>query len=96
MSVSLDKHGGKESESSSDPRTCSQLNVATAGNSSANRATVPWREALELWLRWNSMYERVTELAYDGRENQQHLEDLMDQMDQIRRRAVNLSADLIK
>ena len=96
MSVSLDKQGGKESESSSDPRACSPLNVVTADTASANRATVPWREALELWLRWNSMYERVTELAYDGRENQQHLEDLMDQMDQVRRRAINLSTGLLK
>ncbi len=96
MSVSLDKQGGKESESSSDPRACSPLNVVAADDPNANRATAPWREALELWLRWNSMYERVTEVAYDGRENQQHLEDLMDQMDQIRLRAVDLSADLIK
>ena len=49
MSVSLDKQGGRESKSSSDPRACSPLNVVAADDPSANRATAPWREALELW-----------------------------------------------
>lgn len=58
-------------------------------------AQLRWREALVCWLRWNEAYENVTAIMYDKRQNPEQLEQLMDQMDALRRRAVELSEQLL-
>lgn len=52
-------------------------------------------EALSLWLQWNRAYGQVTAFMYREGGDQQELEDLMDQMDQLRDRAVKLSRELV-
>ena len=54
-----------------------------------------WKEALELWLRWNHCYEHVTAEAFAASGDQRRLEDLMDEMDQVRRQALALTARLL-
>ena len=53
------------------------------------------QDALLLWLRWNSAYERSTAALYDARQNPREQEQIMDQMDQLRQQAVNLSRELL-
>ena len=72
----------------------------TSGNESSNGCSDPsqldtWREAVGLWLDWNSAYEHVTEQLFALGHDQRRLEEVMDQMDQIRRRAICLSRQLI-
>jgi hypothetical protein len=54
-----------------------------------------WAEAVMLWLSWNSTYEKVTQRMYQDNKNPEKLQALMDEMDQLRRRAVVLSEELI-
>ena len=54
-----------------------------------------YQDALLLWLRWNSAYERSTAALYDARQNPREQEEIMDQMDQLRQQAVNLSRELL-
>ena len=57
---------------------------------------VAWQQALQLWLAWNTAYEHVTEEAFRAGSDQQRLEDLMDQMDQVRQQALKLSRRLLE
>jgi hypothetical protein len=52
-------------------------------------------EALLMWLKWNDAYERSTTTLFDQRDNPRLAEDLMDQMDQLRRQVAELSRDLL-
>jgi hypothetical protein len=54
-----------------------------------------FRDALVLWLRWNEAYERVTANMFCSGDDRRQLEALMDQMDQLRRRAIKLSHELL-
>lgn len=54
-----------------------------------------WREALVCWLRWNEAYEHVNATMFDKRHSPEQLERLMDQMDELRRRAIGLSHELL-
>jgi hypothetical protein len=54
-----------------------------------------WKEALELWLRWNECYEHVSAEAFAAGGDQRCLEDLMDEMDRVRQQALDLSRRLL-
>lgn len=54
-----------------------------------------WREALVLWLRWNQAYEHVTERMFQSGQNPARLQEMMDQMDDLRREAVVQSQQLL-
>jgi hypothetical protein len=54
-----------------------------------------WREALVLWLRWNQAYEHVAEQMLQAGHDPARLEQLMDQMDELRREAVAQSHQLL-
>lgn len=54
-----------------------------------------WREALVLWLRWNQAYEHVTERMFQAGHNPAQLQEMMDQMDDLRREAVAQSQQLL-
>lgn len=54
-----------------------------------------WREALVLWLRWNQAYEHVTEQMFQAGQDPARLQQLMDQMDDLRREAVAQSQQLL-
>ena len=49
------------------------------------------RQALALWMQWNEAYERATSRMFDVGANPAQLEAVMDQMDEVRRRAVELT-----
>jgi len=65
--------------------------------SESQRADLPSRgaEALHLWLRWNSAYEHITEDMFRAGQDQRKLESLMDQMDQLRQQAIDLSRSVL-
>ena len=54
-----------------------------------------YQDALLLWLRWNNAYERVTAAIYDARQDPKKQEQLMDEMDQLRQQAVEISHELL-
>jgi len=56
---------------------------------------IKWKEALMLWLSWNSTYEKVTARMCKPGQDQQKLEAMMDEMDRLRRQAIDLSEKLI-
>lgn len=55
-----------------------------------------WQEAVMLWLSWNSTYEKLTAKMYRPGTDQRKIEALMDEMDQLRTRAIDLSEELIR
>ena len=63
----------------------------------AEKVPVPpeCERALIAWLRWNDAYERVTAEMYKAGTNQRQLQDLMDQLDRLRREAISLSRKLV-
>ena len=54
-----------------------------------------FRDALTLWLQWNQAHEQITRTLFDSGKPDQQLEDLMDQLDRMRKKAVSLSEGLI-
>jgi hypothetical protein len=53
------------------------------------------RETLSLWLQWNEAYENATQAMCRPGQTQEQLESLMDDMDQLRRRAIATSRELL-
>ncbi|MBI1901912.1 MAG: hypothetical protein HYS13_12480 [Planctomycetia bacterium] len=62
--------------------------------SQANGET-PWREALQAWVDWNDAHERVTREMFAAGHNQKAVEDALDRVEQLRRRALELSRKLL-
>ena len=62
----------------------------------ASDATDAWREALKLWLRWNQAHVQITQTLFDDGKPSQRLEDVMDQLESMRKQAVAISEDLIR
>ena len=56
----------------------------------------PYQKALRLWLQWNQAYENVVTRMFRAGEDRKALEDIMDQMDWLRKDAVELSRHLLK
>jgi len=54
-----------------------------------------WQEALMLWLSWNSTYEKLTAKMCKSGQNQEKLERMMDELDELRSRALQLSEQII-
>jgi len=55
-----------------------------------------WNEALMLWLSWNSTYEKVTAKMCKPGQNVTKLERMMDEMDQLRSRAIETTERLLE
>jgi len=64
--------------------------------SSPSNNGVAWKQALNLWLRWNEAHQRVADRMFRTGQDQQQIEDLMDQLDRVRREAVAQSEKLIE
>ena len=58
-------------------------------------AVPDWQQALMLWLSWNSTYEKVTARMCKPGQDKDKLEAMMDEMDQLRRRAIDISEQLM-
>jgi hypothetical protein len=54
-----------------------------------------YREALSLWLEWNRAYEELTARIFDSRTEPRSVEDLLDQVDKMRQRAIERSEALL-
>jgi hypothetical protein len=54
-----------------------------------------YREALSMWLAWNRAYEQLTARMFDSRHDPAALQELMDQADELRRRAIERSEGLL-
>jgi hypothetical protein len=54
-----------------------------------------WRDALQLWLRWNTAHAELTSRMFEVQNNSAMMEDLLDQVEQLRLQAVELSEQLI-
>ena len=61
-----------------------------------SNATDAWRDALKLWLRWNQAHVQITQTLFEDGKPSQKLEDVMDQLEGMRKQAVALSEDLIR
>ena len=70
---------------------CRALDEADTVTDPANA----WREALRLWLRWNQAHDQITRTLFEDGKPSQKLEDVMDQLDSMRKQAVTLSEELI-
>ena len=55
----------------------------------------PWRDVLQLWLRWNAAHIGLTSRMFDFEHNSAMMEDLLDQVEQLRHEAVRRSEQLI-
>lgn len=53
------------------------------------------REALLLWLRWNTAYEQATERLYEAGPSPEKIEDLLDWLDQLRGEAIKVSREIL-
>ena len=62
----------------------------------ADGVDAEWNEALMLWLSWNSTYEKVTAKMCKPGQNATKLERLMDEMDQLRSRAIATTERLLE
>ncbi len=72
----------------------SAAGLATA-DEGVSDSQLRWREALVLWLRWNQVYERVTEQMFAIGDDPARLQALMDEADGLRRQAIALSQELL-
>ena len=70
-----------------------QTNQAGIGGDNVD---AEWNEALMLWLSWNSTYEKVTAKMCKPGQNATKLERLMDEMDQLRSRAIETTERLLE
>lgn len=51
--------------------------------------------ALGLWMEWNRAYQELTGLMYSNRYDVKRLENLADELDRLRHRAADLTAQLL-
>jgi len=61
----------------------------------ASRLVERCHEALLLWLRWNDAHQQVSRLIYDAGEDASRIEQILDQLDQLRLKAVQASQELL-
>ncbi len=51
--------------------------------------------ALKLWMEWNRAYQELSSLMYAHRYDVSRLEKLADELDRLRHRAANMTAQLL-
>jgi hypothetical protein len=95
MSASVQKPRRTSASPPADHRTRTSNQESTDGQTHA-RQLEAWREAVGLWLKWNLAYEQVTERLFALGQDHRQLENVMDQMDQLRGKAVRLSQQLVE
>jgi hypothetical protein len=74
---------------------CEQRDAPVHAAMDSADSSARYREALSLWLDWNRAYETVTAQMFDNRGDVAAMREMMDRMDEVRRRAVELSQALI-
>ena len=63
--------------------------------SRADQLNALWREALTMWLCWSEGHEQLTSQMFEAREDSRQLADLLDQMEQLRWRAMEMTRELL-
>jgi len=58
--------------------------------------TASWNRVIGMWLQWSTAYEEVAGRLFEEGEDTEKLEALLDEMDQLRLDAVELSEGLLK
>ena len=58
-------------------------------------ASASWNRVIEMWLQWSSAYEEVSGRLFEDGEDAHKLEALLDEIDQLRLEAVELSEGLL-
>lgn len=79
-------------QDSDDVGRLKSLNVE---NVSDTDDSAPWNRVIGMWLQWSTAYEQVSGRLFEDGENAQKLEALLDEMDQLRLEAVELSEGLL-
>jgi len=92
------------------PPAQTPFNLSARSASSGNAASIVeqgqlctgdeelWREAVELWVEWHNTQQQLTAAMFACRNNPAHQAELMqemDQLDQLRWRAVEISQELL-
>jgi len=76
---------------------CTEEDSAAAGTLCLDESGL-WKQAVKLWMEWHQAQERLTAAMFHSRHNtaqQAALMQEMDQLDQLRWRAVELSQDML-
>ncbi|MCC7085409.1 MAG: hypothetical protein IT427_10420 [Pirellulales bacterium] len=60
-----------------------------------DRAKTGAHDALRLWLRWNAIHETLAKSMFNKRHDQTELERLMDEAEDLRRQAIQLSMECL-
>ena len=58
--------------------------------------TASWNRVIGMWLQWSTAYEEVAGKLFEEGEDTEKLEALLDEMDQLRLDAVELSEGLLE
>lgn len=78
-----------------DPQLSTSTGRAEAEQPGMSDSELRLREALVLWVRWNEAYERAAGQLFSAGGDPAQVEAFMDQIDELRRRAVELSHELL-
>ena len=79
------------------PRDDEGLMRWVGGNNAPDEeGTTALSRVIGMWLQWSSAYEEVSGRMFQEGEDTQKLEAMLDEMDQLRLEAVELSEDLLK
>ena len=67
-----------------------------AADEASGQSTPRWREVLELWLRWSEAYEQMAVRMYQAAHDQAKVEDIADQVDQLRQEALAATREVLE
>jgi hypothetical protein len=65
--------------------------MSTALSAAPTSSELAAHKAVRLWLRWNDAYEKVSACLYAAGPDPRRVEELSDELDQLRRQAIRLS-----
>ena len=72
-----------------------KLETIDAEDTNNAEESASWNRVIGMWLQWSSAYEEVSGRLFEDGEDAHKLEALLDEMDQLRLEAVELSEGLL-
>jgi hypothetical protein len=72
-----------------------KLEAVDAAHALEGEDAAAWNRAIGMWLEWSAAYEEVAGRMFEDGEDNEKLEALLDEMDQLRLEAVELSEGLL-
>ena len=90
-------HSNQDSavENSEEPKAPPRMPSTPLGGPGGAEQDLRYREALELWLRWNEAHEQAVAQLFSADLSPQQIEDFLDSIDQLRREAITMSRLLL-